>query len=90
MRLIYIYIYIYIYIWGAGSLGLIVRGSWGQGARPCVILVLRECIWNAPSVSLALPASDDTVSLGSPPRQVVYHPWFYTSTLVDSLPFLYG
>ena len=30
------------------------------------------CIWNAPAVSLVLPAFDDTRSLGSPPRQVVY------------------
>ena len=44
----------------------------GHGGRAHVILVLRECIWNAPAVSLVLPAFDDTGSLGSPPRQVVY------------------
>ena len=40
----------------------------GQGGRARFILVLRECIWNAPAVSLVLPTSDDTGSLGSPPR----------------------
>ena len=37
-----------------------------------VILVLRECIRNAPVVSLVLPTFDDAGSLGSPPLQVVY------------------
>ena len=32
---------------------------WGQGT-PGLILVLCGCIWNAPSVSLVLPAFDDT------------------------------
>ena len=53
------------------SLGSIVGG---QGARGRVILVLRECIRNASAVSFVLPAFDDTGSLGSPPRQVVYPP----------------
>ena len=53
----------YIFFWG-GSLGSIVGG---QGARARVILLLCECIWNAPSVSLVLLAFDDTGSLGSPP-----------------------
>ena len=43
-----------------------------QGACARVILVLRECIWNVPAVSLDLPTFDDTSSLGSPPREVVY------------------
>ena len=46
----------------------------GRRARAHVILVLRECIWNAPTVSLVLPAFDDTDYLDSPPRQVVYSP----------------
>ena len=46
----------------------------GQGFRALVILVLRECIWNAPAVSLILPAFDDTGSMGSPPHQVIYPP----------------
>ena len=37
-----------------------------------VILVLRECISNAPVVSLVLPAFENASSLGSPPHQVVY------------------
>ena len=41
-----------------------------QGARVSAILVLRECIWNAPVVLLDLPTFDDTGSLGSPSRQV--------------------
>ena len=54
-----------------------VRGDWFQllgskGARPHVILVLRECIWNVPAVSIVPSAFDDTSSLGSPPRQVFY------------------
>ena len=52
--------------WGGGSLGSIFGMS-----RARVILVLRECIWNAPAVSLVLPVFDDTGSLGSPPRQLV-------------------
>ena len=56
-----------------------VGGVWvqllgGQGACARVILVLRESIWNAPALSLVIPALDDTVSLGPPPRQVVYPP----------------
>ena len=46
----------------------------GQGARDRVILVLRECNWNAPAVSFDFLAFDDTSSLGSPPHQVVYLP----------------
>ena len=46
----------------------------GQGARARVILILLECVWNAPAVSLVHPAFDDIGSLGSPPRQVVYPP----------------
>ena len=63
---------IIIYIWGRGSLGSICGE--GQGARTLIILVLRECIRNAPAVSLVLPAFDDTGSMGSPLRQVVYPP----------------
>ena len=61
----------YIYIWGEG---VWVKLLEGQGTRARVILVLRECILNAPVVLLVLPAFDDTDSLGSPPRQVVYPP----------------
>ena len=46
----------------------------GKRARARVIHVLRECIWNAPAVSLVLPVFDDTGSLGYPPRQVVCPP----------------
>ena len=56
----------------------------GQGARACVILVLSECIWNAPAV---LPTFDDTGSLGSHPRRVVYPPG---SILGDASRFLAG
>ena len=59
------YIYIYIYM-GWGTVGSIVGG---HRARARVILVLSECIWNAPAVSLALPTFDDNGSLGSLPRQ---------------------
>ena len=69
-------------IFGVGG-GVLV-----QGARACVILVLRECILNAPTVSLVLPTFDDTGSLGSP-RQVVYLR-LNVSTLGGCLPFPCG
>ena len=59
---------------GWGSLGSIVGGGI-QGARYRVI-ILRECIWNAPAVSLVLPAFDDTGSLGFPPRRMGLSPVF--------------
>ena len=67
--------YIYIYIYSIYKLHTYirhgVRGVWvkllgGQGGRARVILVLCEYIWNAPAVSLVLPAFDDAGSLGSP------------------------
>ena len=45
-----------------------------HGASACVIVVLRECILNVPAVSLVLSTYNDTGSLGSPPRQVIYSP----------------
>ena len=57
-----------------GGGGVWVQLFWGQGARTRVILVLREFIWNATAVSLVLQTFDDTSSLGSPSRQVVYPP----------------
>ena len=57
-----------------GGRGVWFQLLWGQGARARVILVLHECIWNKPAVSFVHPAFDDTSSLGSPPRKVVYHP----------------
>ena len=59
-----------MYIYGVG--GVWVQLLEGQGPRARVILVLRERIWNAPAVSLVLPAFNDTGSMGSPPRQLVY------------------
>ena len=35
-------------------------GGGSQGARACVIFVLRECILNALVVSIVLPTFDDT------------------------------
>ena len=61
-----------------------------QGTRGRVILVLRECIWNAPAVPLVLPTFDDTVSLGSPPRHVVYPPGSMVSPWVTASLFLAG
>ena len=58
-----------------------------EGARARVISVLCECIWNAPAVVLLLPAFDDSGSLGSPPRRVVYT---RGSTLSDCPSFLAG
>ena len=56
----YTHTHIYIYY----------MGWWSQGARARVILVLRECIWDAPAVSLVLPTFGNTSSLGSPPYWV--------------------
>ena len=58
-------------VWGGGSLGPTVGG---YGIHTRVILVLREYIWNTPTVSFVIPTIDDTGSLGSLPRQVVYPP----------------
>ena len=77
---------LYINKWG-GGLGSVVGGS---GGPFLCHLVLRECIWNAPAVLLVLQAFDDAGSLGSPPRQMVYSPWFNSSTLGDCLPFPCG
>ena len=55
-----------------------------------VIQVLRECIRNAPAVSLVLPAFGHTGSLGSPPRQVVYPPGSMVPPRVTASPFLAG
>ena len=61
---------LYIYLYGWGEFGF---NCWGcQGTRARVILVLRECTWNAPAVSLVLPSFDDIGPLGFPPRWVVY------------------
>ena len=57
----------------------------GLGTHPRFILVLRECIWNAPAVLLVLSTFDDTGSLGFPQRWVVYPPG---STLGDCPLFL--
>ena len=56
-----------------------------QEGCSCVILVLRECIWNTPTFSLALPAFDDTVSLGFLSRRVIYPlvpPWVTASSFL--------
>ena len=44
----------------------------GEGAHARIILTLRESIWNAPAVSLVLPAFHDNGSLAFPPRRVTY------------------
>ena len=71
-----------------------VGGVWGsvmgQGACARVILVLRDCIWNAPAASFFIPAFDDTGSLGSPPRQGGLSPWLHGFTLGDCLLFPCG
>ena len=51
-----------------------------------VILLLRECIWNALPVSLGLPAFGDSGSPGYLLRRVVYSP--LVSTLVTASRFL--
>ena len=68
-----------IFIYGAGGVG-------GQETRARSILVLRECIWNVPAVSLVLPAFDGTGSPGYPPHRLVYRP--LVSTLMTTSCFL--
>ena len=58
----------HIYIYG----GVWVQLLRVQGTCARVTLVLRECTLNTPAVSLVLPAFDDTVSQGNPPRRAVY------------------
>ena len=50
---------------GVGNLGSIVGVSGGY-------YCFHVCTWNTPSVSLDLPAFDDTSSLDYPLRRVVY------------------
>ena len=69
---------------GEGNLERVVR----KRESVKVILVLRECIGNAPAVSLFLRAFDDTGSQGYPPRRVVYRP--VVSTLGTASRFLAG
>ena len=52
-----------------------------QGLRARVILVLRQCILDEHAVLLVLPAFDDTGSLASPPRRVVYSRGFHIEYL---------
>ena len=59
-------------------------------AHARVILVLHECIWNAPAVSLVLSTFDDIGSLGSPPGQVVYPPGSLVLPWVTASHFLAG
>ena len=58
----------------------------GHEVRALVILVLRECMWNAPAVSLVLPAFDDTDFQVYPSCRVVYRP--SVSTLITTSCFL--
>ena len=58
-----------IVVWGGGESGF---KCWGSRNRARVILVLRECNWSAPAVSLVLPAFDVTGSLSFPACLVVY------------------
>ena len=69
--------------WG----GVLVQLLGGQGARAHVILVLRECIWNATTLLLVLPAFED---IGSLPRQVVYPPGFMAAPWMTTFHFLVG
>ena len=69
------------------------KGSWcwfvgGRGFRGRVILVVRECIWDALGVLLFLPTFDGTGSLKYPLRWVVYPPM--GSTLRPASRFLVG
>ena len=73
--------------WGGG---IWVQLLGGQGANARVILILYECIWNEPAVSLVLPAFDDTGSLDSPPRQVVYSPGSMLPPWVTASSFVAG
>ena len=60
------------------------------GSRARLILVLRECIWNVAAALLVLPTFDDTDSLGSFPRQVIYPPGCMVLPWVTAFRFLAG
>ena len=77
-----------IYIYRGG--GVWVQLLEGQGTRVRVILVLREYIWNAPAVSLVLPAFDYTAYLGSPPHQLGHPPGSVVPHWVTASCFLAG
>ena len=47
---------------GVGGVWIQFLGS--QGARARLVLNLRECIWDAPAVSLVLPVFEDVSSGG--------------------------
>ena len=75
-------------MWGKGESGFTCWG--GLEAHAFVILVLCECIWNAPSILLVLPTFDNTSSLGSPLHQVVYPAGSMVPPLVTASCFLVG
>ena len=60
----------------------VIVGRGCQRACALLILVLRECIWNTPAVSLVLPAFDDGFSFASGGLS----PWLNGSTLGYRLP----
>ena len=73
------------YYFCSGVGGVWVHLSEDQEVRDHVILVVRECIWNALVILLDLPTFDDTGSLGYPPRCVIYHPLGSTLVTVSRL-----
>ena len=72
------YFFCFFSLSGVGGVWVQLLG--GQEGCTCVILVLRECIWNVTGVLFVIPASDDTGCLGFPPHRMVYPPG---STLGD-------
>ena len=62
---------------------VVLRGGWNlvqllviQGLRARIILVLCECIWNSPTISLVLPAFEVTGSPGISSILGGLSPWF--------------
>ena len=63
--------HIYIYIWGRGNHGSIVVGQ--EDGAP-VILILRQSIWNATTVSLVFLAFNGLSSASGGLSAVGFHP----------------
>ena len=65
------YVCVCVCVCGVGK--VLVHWLGVRGDRDRVILVVRECIWNALVVLLVLITFHGTISLGYPPPNVVYH-----------------
>ena len=59
-----VWLIVIIYIYGVTESGF---DCWGVQGAALMLFLFCECTWNASTISLDLPAFDDTGSLASPP-----------------------